>query len=577
MKAQDVFFEEKTESSSEMPGFELLFASQGEAGWKLLNKATEQGRPIDLAFVDMRMPPGWDGVETIRHLWQSDPMLEIVICSAYSDYSWSDIVEELGLSDRLGILRKPFDSIEVLQTAVARCTKRRLARENASHRDTLESKVKEQTRSLEQALDQLTHSERFLSASLNALTTQVAILDERGEILLENLAWRSSESPLVTVESVRGGNYLKVCEELGSTLGDLPQQLITAIREVGDGTKDRFLHEYSVPGETETHWYMVRVRRFQDGDSFRLVVMHEDITEYKAMQAQLSQAQKLESIGQLAAGIAHEINTPMQYVGDNLEFLANKSGKMLDFVDLALRATEDSSPDELAQFVAEMRTQAKKLRVKKMRRQVPEAIEDSQQGVSHVSRIVRAMKELSHLGSETKRSVDLNRILETTKTVSTNEWKYVADVEMQLDPHLRAIDGLQGELNQVFLNLIVNSAHAIESVTRSGELGKGKITLRTEQLEHSVRVEVQDTGGGIPEEIQHRVFDPFFTTKEVGKGTGQGLALAHAVITQKHRGELSFVVEPGVGTTFVIELPVECPSGDHPVEGSADTLCEIGG
>ncbi|MGD9858374.1 MAG: sensor histidine kinase, partial [Planctomycetaceae bacterium] len=187
-------------------------------------------------------------------------------------------------------------------------------------------------------------------------------------------------------------------------------------------------------------------------------------------------------------------------------------------------------------------------------------------------RIVRAMKEFSHPGTAEKSPVDLNRALETTVTVAKNEWKYVAKLEMDLDADLGTVSGFPGELNQVFLNLIVNAAHAIAEKAGGGEYD-GVISLATRQQGGFAQVSIQDNGGGIPERIRDRVFDPFFTTKAVGKGTGQGLAIAHAVIAKQHGGRIWFNVENGVGTTFFIELPFDIETAAEESD-EADRLVE---
>jgi signal transduction histidine kinase len=190
-------------------------------------------------------------------------------------------------------------------------------------------------------------------------------------------------------------------------------------------------------------------------------------------------------------------------------------------------------------------------------KEIPHAIDQSLEGLERVAKIVRAMKEFSHPGSEEKRAVDINKAIETTVTVARNEWKYVADVVTQLDSCLPLVPCLGGEFNQVILNLIINAAHAIAGVVGDGSKGKGKITISTRRDGPWVQIAIQDTGTGIPPEIQSRIFEPFFTTKPVGKGTGQGLALAHSAIVNRHQGRIWFESEPGQGTTFFIKLPVE--------------------
>jgi len=187
---------------------------------------------------------------------------------------------------------------------------------------------------------------------------------------------------------------------------------------------------------------------------------------------------------------------------------------------------------------------------------IPKAIDLCLEGVKRVAKIVRGFKEFSHPGSEEKRAINLNRAIETTISVATHEWKYCADLVTAFDDDLPLVPCLVGEFNQVMLNLIVNSAHAIGSAVEQNGAGKGIITISTRREGEWARIAVADTGAGIPVEIRSRVFEPFFTTKEVGKGTGQGLALAHAAIVNRHQGQLWFESELGQGTTFFIRLPL---------------------
>lgn len=273
-----------------------------------------------------------------------------------------------------------------------------------------------------------------------------------------------------------------------------------------------------------------------------------DVSQVKELERQLAQAQKLESIGQLAAGVAHEINTPIQYIGDNARFLEDS------FRDLVRFATEQreprtspvetgAAPDPIEEGVLEY-----------LQAEVPKAIGQLIEGIEQVAHIVRAMKEFSHPGPVEKMPVDINRAIESTIVVSRNEWKYVAEITTDLHSELPPVPCVRGELNQVVLNLIVNAAHAIADVVQdSGR--KGSIHIQTRPIDSAVEIRISDTGSGIPHGIRAKVFDPFFTTKPVGKGTGQGLAIAHSVIVQKHKGVLRFESEPGQGTTFIIQLP----------------------
>jgi signal transduction histidine kinase len=186
--------------------------------------------------------------------------------------------------------------------------------------------------------------------------------------------------------------------------------------------------------------------------------------------------------------------------------------------------------------------------------EVPRAIDQSLDGARRVAKIVRAMKEFSHPDSAEKTATDINKAIESTITVARNEWKYVSEVVKEFDASLPAVVCYPGDINQVVLNLIVNAAHAIKDQVKEGE--KGQITVRTQNQGELVQISVTDTGSGIPEAIRNRVFDPFFTTKEVGKGTGQGLALAYTVVVKKHGGKIWFETEVGKGTTFFLTLPV---------------------
>ena len=187
--------------------------------------------------------------------------------------------------------------------------------------------------------------------------------------------------------------------------------------------------------------------------------------------------------------------------------------------------------------------------------EIPKAIEQSLEGVTRVSTLVRAMKEFSHPGTKEKIPLDLNRAIESTTTVTRNEWKYLADLETEFDPSLPMIPCHVGEFNQVILNLIINAAHAIADVIGKEGSTKGKIKIETRNCPEWAEIRIQDTGSGIPEKVRARIFDPFFTTKEIGKGTGQGLAIARSVVVDKHGGSIHFETEVGKGTTFIIRLP----------------------
>jgi signal transduction histidine kinase len=291
------------------------------------------------------------------------------------------------------------------------------------------------------------------------------------------------------------------------------------------------------------------------GAVLNYVAVKRDVTQERALERQLRQSQKLEAVGQLAAGIAHEINTPMQYAGDSARYLSNCIGGVMHAIGAyeALHRELAEKP-EFADRVAELTQVREDADLEFAVEQIPLAVARIEDAIARVSVIVRAMKEFAHPGVHEITAADVNHMLQTTLTVARNEFKNVADVETDFG-ELPPLACHVSELNQAFLNIVVNAAHAIaERVARAG--GRGTIRVRTRAEGDDVVVEIEDDGCGIPEAIRSRVFDPFFTTKAVGKGTGQGLAIARSIVMERHAGALTLRSEQGRGTTFTIRLPV---------------------
>jgi PAS domain S-box-containing protein len=304
-------------------------------------------------------------------------------------------------------------------------------------------------------------------------------------------------------------------------------------------------------------WLSMNVGAIREhGVVVRYEGMCQDITERIMLREQLLQAQKLESVGQLAAGIAHEINTPTQYIGDNVRFLKDAFQDMQGLLENYGRLLTAAQGNALSgQTVQEVGEAVERVDTGYLLDEIPKAIEQTLEGVTRVSTIVSAMKEFSHPSTKEKILLDLNHAIDSTITVARNEWKYLAEMETEFDPTLPPVLCLPGEFNQVILNLIVNAAHAIADVVQKGGPAMGKIKVQTLNCPEWAEIRIQDSGTGIPEKVQSRIFDPFFTTKEIGKGTGQGLTIARSVITNKHGGSLHFQTEEGKGTTFIIRLP----------------------
>ncbi|MHB1043757.1 MAG: PAS domain S-box protein [Eubacteriales bacterium] len=296
------------------------------------------------------------------------------------------------------------------------------------------------------------------------------------------------------------------------------------------------------------------------GELFGCVLLGSDISERKKIEARLVLSQKLESIGQMAAGIAHEINTPMQYIGDNARFFKDAFNDIINILkecDEAINKLEAGM--NTSDIVNALKQKKKELDLEYLIDEIPMAIEQSLEGIERVRKLVLAMKDFSHPGISEKMFSDINRAIEGTVALSKNEWKYVAELDTVLEPDLPPVYCSIGEINQVVLNMIVNAAQAIKEAVDAGFAKNGKITVKTRNKGDYIQIIINDTGPGIPQSILHKIFDPFFTTKEVGKGTGQGLAIAHDIITNKHKGTIDVELEPGKGTTFIINLPVIDP------------------
>lgn len=279
--------------------------------------------------------------------------------------------------------------------------------------------------------------------------------------------------------------------------------------------------------------------------------------EKEQMQTKLLHAHKLESVGELAAGIAHEINTPIQYIGTNLSFMeeafADLSQLLRHYQNLLLAVQQQGNTQSHADTIVEY-TEAMDLPY--LIEEIPQAIQQAKVGVERVRKLVLAMKEFSHPGAKEKEYSDINKIIRTTMQISRNEWKYCADIDLALAEDLPLIPCHPNEIGQVVLNLLVNAAHAIkERLEQQPNSPRGLIGMISTFSERTITLQCSDNGGGIPKAILNKIFDPFFTTKEVGRGTGQGLAIARNIIINKHGGDIEVTSEVGLGSTFTIHLP----------------------
>lgn len=334
------------------------------------------------------------------------------------------------------------------------------------------------------------------------------------------------------------------------------------------------------------YWTDATIVPFCDdsGKPYKYVVIRTDITKQKeieaeirankaeveeahreleAAQSDLLQAEKLASIGQLAAGIAHEINTPTQFVGDNTRFLKDAFEDLMQLLQVCQQIIENGKGGSVdSELCAQALAISEEIDLSYLADEIPTAIAQALEGIDRVSNIVRSMKEFSHPGSEGKTRININQAIESTATVSKNEWKYCANLVTDLDSDLPEVPCLPGEFNQVILNILVNGAHAIIAKNGNDSSTLGQITVSTRCDGDFAEIRIGDSGCGMPEEIRNKVFEPFFTTKEVGKGTGQGLAVARSVIVDKHGGTIRIESVVGEGSTFIIRLPLTEPAAE---------------
>lgn len=415
------------QAKPQQPLFELASAYGGEEGLGMLIRALQARQPYALAFVDMRMPDGWDGAKTIEQLWRHDPQLQVVVCTAYSDYSWDELLDRLQAHDRLLILKKPFDNIEVQQMASTLLTKWEMTQRASLKMHQLEQRVEQRTLELRQASEAL----------------------------------------------------------------------------------------------------------------------QREIDERKQLESQLVQSEKLASLGQMAAGVAHEINNPIGFVSSNLGTLEGYFKQLATLLDAYRGAEQALGDSETARHLQRLREQ---LELDYLVEDIPVLISESKDGIGRVGQIVKDLKDFSRVDSTQQwQWANLQQGIDSTLNIVASELKYKADVIKQYQP-LPEVECLPSQINQVIMNLVVNAAQAMGPQ-------RGTITLSTAQQGDTVSIEVTDTGAGIAPENLQKIFDPFFTTKPVGQGTGLGLSLSYGII-KKHGGEITVASQVGVGTTFRVQLPV---------------------
>ncbi|MCP4599524.1 MAG: response regulator [Proteobacteria bacterium] len=523
-------------------GFEIDSALNGEDGYEKVKTAKEAGRPYAVAFVDMRMPPGWDGLETIEHVWKVDPELEIVICTAYSDYTWTQIADRLGATmDSLLIIKKPFDIIEVLQIATATTKRWQLKKVAELKQEELEKIVEARTKELMQAKDALQKSEEAAKALLNAPNTSALLVNGQGEIVSVN-------------ESV--------CSMLGKEMADLENALVYEVLPDLQGSSallKKKINEVLCSGnnvgfenqsKSKILGYSIYPISEIDEKVTSLAIYIRDITETRRMQASLAQADRMASMGLLAAGVAHEINNPLTYILNNLENLKEDVPRLIEAMKLYSSLIDEQVDDEKVPQSVHM---ARAEFTTTMLDDLLCFVQDATVGATRVRQIVRDLSSFSRTEGDKHELIQVNKVMESVTNMAYNEVKYRAHLIKDYGK-VPTIIANAGKLSQVFLNLVVNAAQSIDE----GAADDNEIRIRTYVKDEKLTVEISDTGKGISTENLEHLFDPFFTTRAGVGGTGLGLSICHRII-HSYEGTIEVKSELGKGSSFFIKLPMPQP------------------
>lgn len=507
---ESVLFDEPVPAAPTLR-FDLEYASQGKEALELVVQAQAKGRPFSLAFVDIRMPPGWDGVETIEHLWKADPMLQVVICTAYSDYSWEKMSQRLGVNDNLVILKKPFDNIEVIQLAHSLTKKWLMTRQAQVRMEQLDAMVAERTVDLRRS------EERFATA------------------------FQSSPLPMA-IQAVSDDRFVDVNAAFLS-LANCPREQIVGFRP-----RDlRWLLEYrdadtdaerltgasatvSIHGSEPRPVLVSRARIQVDREPHVLLVL-QDISERVRLESQLRQAQKMEAVGQLAAGVAHDFNNLLTIIEGHAS------------LQLALGGTSE---------------------------EVTQAFQEIEHASERAADLTRQLLTFSRQQIIRPRVLSLNDVLTGLHGMLARILGERVRLHCEFDPELPTIQADQTSMEQVAMNLMVNARDAMPAggritlttctVTRTAAELPENLLVRPGSF---VRLSVQDTGVGMDAATRARIFEPFFTTKEVNKGTGMGLATVYGIVRQ-HEGWVDVETEVGKGATFHVYLPTCGQPADAP-------------
>jgi len=501
---ENALFGNINKAPTEPIGFRIDSAYQGLEAFEKVKKAVAEGDPYVLAFVDVRMPPGWDGIETLSHIWKAAPDLQAVICTAYSDYSWDEMTQRLGQTDSLLILKKPFETVEVLQMAHALSQKWALGRQAKLRLEDLDRMVRQRTAELHAS------EERF-SKAFQASPIPLAII-------------RCADGAVIDSNQSFSTLTHRSAEELrGKTVADL--KLCEALAEIQPFTSHTRLRDKSCTmrrPDGAARQVLISAEPLSLGSIPCLLIIVEDTTEQLKIEAQLRQAQKMEVIGRMAAGIAHEFNNLLTVIQGDVGLLQSANPSQLDRQAL---------------------------------------LEQIMQASQRAATFTRQLLAFSRKQVLQPRTLDLSELVARTKKMLSRliGEKFEVKVVCESDPVSVCAD--EGGLEQVLMNLALNARDAMPN---GGivEIGTSAVTLRESDALRNPEaragrfacMRVTDYGSGMTPQIISRIFDPFFTTKDVGKGTGLGLSTIHGIVKQ-HEGWVEVTSEVGKGSTFQVFLP----------------------
>ncbi len=509
--------------------FEMDSAFQGKEGLELVKKAIAEGRPYAMAFVDVRMPPGWDGIETIQHIWKVDQDIQIVICTAYSDYSWEEMTANPQRMDSLLILKKPFDNIEVVQLAHALTKKWTLAKQARLSLENLDRLVAQRTKDLNLTL---THLQEEIVQRTSAQAS-LRVSEERF-----SKAFRASPFPMAIVslsadlfEDCNDAFLKMTSQERDNVLDHTSVDFCLWVDDKTPSIIRQRLHtersltniELTVLDKAgQARSTLLSGETFSLGGETYAILIWQDLSERLRLEAQLRQSQKMEAVGQLAAGVAHDFNNILTVIQ------GHASLSMLS-----------KSVDE--------RTQ--------------ESLEQISVAADRAAALTRQLLAFSRKQIMQLRGLGLNEAITGLLSMLNRLIGEHIKLKTEFSQNLPPIHADHGSLEQVIMNLVVNARDAMPD--------GGQLIIRTEEKDITaadcrtnseaiagtfICLSVSDTGCGMNEETRSHIFEPFFTTKEVGKGTGMGLATVYGIV-QQHNGWIDVVSEPDKGSTFRIFLP----------------------